>query len=109
MGHKHSTVGKNVPKNKPKTNKAARKRLKVTGTGKILYWPAGRKHLMSGKNAKRRRQSRRWQVLTSPADVRKMSKILNQGRLVARPPQEAAPAPAAPPATPTPPPQEKKG
>lgn len=44
---------------KLKTNKAAKKRFKITGTGKIkIYRLPGRKHLMSTKNAKRKRSLR---------------------------------------------------
>ncbi len=38
-----------------KTKKAAAKRFKVTGTGKILRRKAAKRHLLSSKNAKRRR------------------------------------------------------
>jgi large subunit ribosomal protein L35 len=42
-----------------KTNKSAKKRFKVTGTGKIrIMRLPGRKHLMSTKNAKRKRRLR---------------------------------------------------
>ncbi len=38
-----------------KTKKAVAKRFKVTGTGKILRAHASRRHLMSSKNAKKKR------------------------------------------------------
>lgn len=38
-----------------KTKKSVLKRFKITGTGKILRSRAGRRHLLSGKSAKRRR------------------------------------------------------
>ncbi len=38
-----------------KTKKSVAKRFKITGTGKILRSRAGRRHLLSGKSAKRRR------------------------------------------------------
>jgi large subunit ribosomal protein L35 len=41
---------------KMKTRKAAAKRFKRTGTGKYLHNRAGKRHLMSKKNAKRRRR-----------------------------------------------------
>ncbi|HRR06745.1 MAG TPA: 50S ribosomal protein L35, partial [Victivallales bacterium] len=44
---------------KMKTRKTAAKRLKQTGTGKFLRRKAGRRHLMSGKSAKRRRRLRK--------------------------------------------------
>lgn len=39
-----------------KTRKAVRKRFKVTAGGKVLRAQASRRHLMSSKNAKRKRQ-----------------------------------------------------
>jgi large subunit ribosomal protein L35 len=39
-----------------KTRKAAAKRFKITGTGKILRAHAGRRHLLSSKSAKRKRK-----------------------------------------------------
>ena len=41
---------------KLKTKKAAAKRFKVTGTGKILFGKPGRRHLASSKNRKRMRR-----------------------------------------------------
>lgn len=41
-----------------KTRKAVAKRFKITATGKVLRFRAGRRHLLSTKNAKRRRRLR---------------------------------------------------
>lgn len=38
-----------------KTRKAVAKRFKVTATGKAMRSRAGKRHLLAGKNAKRRR------------------------------------------------------
>lgn len=60
---------------KLKTNKAAKKRFKVTANGKVLYRAPGHRHLMSSKSAKKRRQQRRWAQFESkhdPVDVRRM-------------------------------------
>lgn len=38
-----------------KTRKAVAKRFKITGTGKVMRSRAGRRHLLSSKNSKRRR------------------------------------------------------
>jgi len=43
---------------KLKTHKGIAKRVKVTGRGKLKHRRAGASHLMSGKNAKRRRRIR---------------------------------------------------
>ena len=39
-----------------KTRKSVAKRFKITGTGKALRQKASRRHLLSSKNAKRKRQ-----------------------------------------------------
>ena len=44
---------------KLKTVKGVKKRLKVTGTGKLLGFRPGRRHLLGGKRAKIKRQLRR--------------------------------------------------
>ena len=44
---------------KMKTNSAAAKRFKVTGTGRIRRGKAGLSHLMRGKSANRRRKLRK--------------------------------------------------
>ena len=41
-----------------KTNKSVKKRLRVTGTGKIKYSKCGKRHLNAHFTAKRRRQLR---------------------------------------------------
>ena len=45
--------------NKNKTNKSVKKRIKVTGTGKLMRMREGRRHLMSGKSGNRRRKLRK--------------------------------------------------
>ena len=44
---------------KMKSNKAARKRLRVTGSGRIRRGKAGLSHMMRGKSANRRRNLRK--------------------------------------------------
>ncbi|MEO0087311.1 MAG: 50S ribosomal protein L35 [candidate division WOR-3 bacterium] len=41
---------------KLKTHKGLKKRIKVTGTGKILHWRAGKSHLLAKKTQKRKRR-----------------------------------------------------
>jgi large subunit ribosomal protein L35 len=49
---------------KLKTSKTTKKRFKVTGTGKVMIMRLpGRKHLMSTKNASRKRRLRRQPTL----------------------------------------------
>lgn len=45
---------------KMKTNKAAARRFKITGTGKILHKQAGRRHLNEWKSANVKRKLRGW-------------------------------------------------
>ena len=45
-----------MAKMKLKTNRSAAKRLKVSGTGKIIRRKGWKGHLLSGKNASRRRR-----------------------------------------------------
>lgn len=48
---------------KLKTVKGVKRRFKVTGRGKVVGFRAGRRHLLSGKRAKAKRQMRRARVL----------------------------------------------
>jgi large subunit ribosomal protein L35 len=45
-----------MAKMKLKTNRSASKRLKVTGTGKVMRRKGWKGHLLSGKNATRKRR-----------------------------------------------------
>ena len=51
-----------------KTRKSVSKRFKVTATGKVLFHGAGRRHLLQGKDPKRRRSMRKASLL-GPTDV----------------------------------------
>jgi large subunit ribosomal protein L35 len=44
---------------KLKTNKGARKRLKLTKTGKLMRYKPGRRHILTSKSSKRKRKMRR--------------------------------------------------
>jgi len=48
-----------------KTRKSVTKRFKISGTGKVLFRGAGRRHLLQGKSPKRRRSLRKAAVLGS--------------------------------------------
>lgn len=50
---------------KQKTHKGLSKRVKVTATGKVKHKRTGGGHLMSGKNAKRRRRVSSSSMMTS--------------------------------------------
>jgi len=51
-----------------KTRKAVAKRFKITASGKVVFRGAGRRHLLQGKNSKRRRRLRK-AALLGPTDV----------------------------------------
>ncbi len=73
---------------KLKTNKSAKKRFKVSANGIVQFRPAGHRHLMSAKNAKKRRHSRKWRKFESKHDVRDVWQMLG-----ARPKTTPSPAP----------------
>ena len=62
---------------KQKTNKAASKRFKVTGSGKVLRRHAMKSHNLEKKTAKRRRKFRRDQALDA-TDAREVKRMLGK-------------------------------
>jgi large subunit ribosomal protein L35 len=58
-----------------KTRKSVAKRFKITGTGKVKFTGAGRRHLMVNKSAKRRRAMRKGKIL-GPTDVYRITQNL---------------------------------
>ena len=58
-----------------KTVKGVKHRLKVTGTGKLLGFRAGRRHLLSGKRAKAKRHLRRPQGIAK-VDARTIRSLM---------------------------------
>ena len=60
---------------KQKTNKAASKRFKVTGSGKVLRRHAMKSHNLEKKSAKRKRAFRRDQAV-SATDSREVKRML---------------------------------
>jgi large subunit ribosomal protein L35 len=67
------TTGEDVPKNK--THSGAKKRFRVTGTGKVMREQANKRHLLEVKSSKRTRRLSVDQVV-SPADAKKIKKLL---------------------------------
>ena len=63
---------------KNKTNRSLAKRFKITGTGKLLSKSPGKRHLLSGRTSKRKRQLSRTRVSTD-ATARKY--IMGMGGL----------------------------
>ena len=60
---------------KNKTNKSVKKRVKVTGTGKLKYAKVGRRHLNAHMTAKRKRRLRTAGVIADRPSVQKKYKI----------------------------------
>lgn len=60
---------------KLKTHKGLKKRIKVTGTGKILHWRAGKSHLLAKKREKRKRRLALKKEF-SKKDVKRIRKLL---------------------------------
>jgi large subunit ribosomal protein L35 len=54
-----------------KTRKAVAKRFKITADGKVLFHGAGRRHLLQGKEPKRRRSLRKASLL-GPTDTHRI-------------------------------------
>lgn len=60
---------------KMKTHTGAAKRVKRTGTGKVKFSHTGRRHLMTGKPAKTKRQTR-GSAYAIPGDARRFDQVL---------------------------------
>jgi large subunit ribosomal protein L35 len=63
---------------KQKTHKGLAKRVKVTAKGRIKHHKAGASHLMSVKNAKRRRRIRKPGTLGSTTFTRKLREAIGK-------------------------------
>jgi large subunit ribosomal protein L35 len=64
---------------KQKTSRAAKKRFKVSGAGKILRRRAMKSHKLEKKSAKRKRRFRS-QDAVSGSDTREVRRLLGKGR-----------------------------
>ncbi len=63
---------------KIKTNRAAAKRFKRTGTGKYLFAKSHASHILTKKTRKRKRALRKMQVISS-SDMRQVRLMLPNG------------------------------
>jgi len=61
---------------KKKTKKAAAKRFRLTGTGKVRRHKAFKSHILTKKSAKRKRQLRKG-TIASRADERRITLLLS--------------------------------
>ena len=60
---------------KLKTNKAVRKRFKITATGKVLVAKTKRRHLLSYKPSKIKRKRKGW-ALVDPTNAKQIKEAL---------------------------------
>ncbi|MFQ5740190.1 MAG: 50S ribosomal protein L35 [Acidobacteriota bacterium] len=63
---------------KLKTKRAAAKRFKVTGSGKIVKRGSHHSHILTKKSSKRKRGLNRWSLLSDP-DQKRAKAMLNLG------------------------------
>jgi large subunit ribosomal protein L35 len=66
------------PKKKLKTHRGARKRFKITASGKIKRMHSGKRHLLGTKKPGRMRKLKK-STLVSEADVRTLRQMLPYG------------------------------
>ena len=62
---------------KMKTHSGAKKRFKISGSGKVLREQANRRHLLEGKASTRTRRLAA-DVAVSPADAKKVKRLLGR-------------------------------
>jgi large subunit ribosomal protein L35 len=62
-------------KQKLKTNKAIKKRFKITGTGKVRRFKAKRRHLLTDKSGNAKRALRGTEPV-SPSDLKRLKHLL---------------------------------
>jgi large subunit ribosomal protein L35 len=63
---------------KIKTNRAAAKRFKKTGTGKIVYSKSHANHILTSKSRKRKRSLRKSHIIAN-SDVKEIKLLLPNG------------------------------
>ena len=64
-----------MPKNK--THSGAKKRFRVTGSGKLMREQAGKRHLLEVKSSRRKRKLSMDQPV-APSDLRQVKKLLGR-------------------------------
>ena len=58
-----------------KTNRSAAKRFKLTGNGKLVRFKANKRHILTKKSTKRKRNLRQ-PIVTDATNVKTMKKIM---------------------------------
>jgi large subunit ribosomal protein L35 len=60
---------------KARTNRGAAKRFKITGTGKVRHYKAGRSHILTKKSPKRKRNLRKSEIVEA-TNVKALRRLL---------------------------------
>jgi large subunit ribosomal protein L35 len=61
---------------KMKTHKGAKKRFKITGSGKVKRMRAFKSHILTKKSPKRKRRLRQGTIITTPGEVKNIKRLL---------------------------------
>ena len=61
---------------KMKTHKGAKKRFKLTGTGKVRRYKAYKSHILTKKTSKRKRRLRQAGLVATTGDVKRVKRLL---------------------------------
>jgi large subunit ribosomal protein L35 len=61
---------------KMKSHKGARKRFKITGTGKVKRFRAFKSHILTKKSSKRKRRLRRGTTISTTGEVKNIKRLL---------------------------------
>ena len=61
---------------KVKSHKGAKKRFKVTGSGKVRRYKAYKSHILTKKTAKRKRRLRQAGIVATTGDTKRVKRLL---------------------------------
>jgi large subunit ribosomal protein L35 len=61
---------------KMKSHKGARKRFKITGSGKVKRMRAFKSHILTKKSSKRKRRLRQGTIIKTPGETRNIKRLL---------------------------------
>jgi large subunit ribosomal protein L35 len=61
---------------KMKSHKGARKRFKITGSGKVKRFKAFKSHILTKKSPKRKRRLRQGTTIHTPGEVKNIKRLL---------------------------------
>jgi len=67
-----------MAKTKMKSRSGAKKRFKLTARGKVKYWTAGKRHILTKKKPRRRRHMRGSRILEG-GDAKQVKRLLPYG------------------------------